>query len=77
MPQNPADRGSTDGSTDPYQEPPNSTVDDWLGQRVQRDEALADELIEESDGDLAEAERRFDERSEAKEWDETHVQDEK
>ncbi|MEZ5237004.1 MAG: hypothetical protein AB7O92_11230 [Acidimicrobiia bacterium] len=76
MPQNPADRAPTGESTDPYQEPPNSTVDDWLGQRVQRDEALADELIDESDGDLAEAERRFDEQSEAKEWDETHVQDE-
>jgi hypothetical protein len=34
-------------------------VDDWLGQRVQRDEELADRLVEEADGDERLAERRF------------------
>jgi hypothetical protein len=47
-------------SDDPYTEPPNSTVDDWLGQSVERDREVADRLVEQSDGDLDEAERRFD-----------------
>jgi hypothetical protein len=45
------------------QEPENSTVDDWLGQQVERDDELADELMEETGGDMEEAERRFEERS--------------
>ena len=49
--------------TDPIEEPPNSTVDDWMGQVEARDEALADRLVAESGGDLDEAERRFDEQS--------------
>jgi len=44
-------------------EPENSTVDDWIGQRVQRDEARAETIAGETD-DAAEAERRFDEVSE-------------
>lgn len=44
-------------------EPPNSTVDDWLGQQASEDEAEVDELLEETGGDVAEAERRFPERS--------------
>lgn len=44
-------------------EPANSTVDDWIGQRVQRDEARAEQIATETD-DPAEAERRFDEVSE-------------
>lgn len=44
-------------------EPPNSTVDDWLGQQASEDERLADELIDETEGDVDEAERRFAERS--------------
>jgi hypothetical protein len=40
-------------------EPPNSTVDDWLGQQVNRDEEEIDRLLDEADGDEAEAERRF------------------
>ncbi len=44
-------------------EPENSTVDDWIGQRVQRDEARAERIAEETDDD-AEAERRFDEVNE-------------
>jgi hypothetical protein len=40
-------------------EPPNSTVDDWLGQQAARDEEEVDDLLRETDGDVDEAERRF------------------
>ena len=43
----------------PYTEPPNSTVDDWHGQELAREEERAEELLEETGGDTAEAERRF------------------
>lgn len=59
---------------DEIREPDNSTVDDWLGQRVDRDEELAERLLEETGGDEEEAERRFDEESEADEWHDVHVQ---
>jgi hypothetical protein len=49
---------------DPIVEPPNSTVDDWIGQRVSRDEARADDLIEETHGDVDEAARRFEQQTE-------------
>lgn len=48
---------------DPHTEPKNSTVDDWMGQEVNDDMELADKLVDETEGDLAEAEQRFDERS--------------
>ena len=51
----------TDGEI--VREPPNSTVDDWLGQRVERDTELAEDLLEET-GDPEEAARRFDEQAE-------------
>jgi hypothetical protein len=44
-------------------EPENSTVDDWLGQQVARDEEVVEELLDETDGDVEEAERRFAGRS--------------
>ena len=44
-------------------EPENSTVDDWMGQRVQRDEERAEQIAAETD-DPAEAERKFDQVSE-------------
>ncbi|HEX8803005.1 MAG TPA: hypothetical protein VF743_02390 [Acidimicrobiales bacterium] len=44
-------------------EPPNSTVDDWLGQQVDADAELAEELLDETEGDPEEAERRFAERT--------------
>jgi hypothetical protein len=47
------------------EEPPNSTVDDWHGQKVADDMDLADELLEETEGDVEEAEEQFDERSAA------------
>jgi hypothetical protein len=55
-------------------EPENSTVDDWLGQRVGRDEERAERLLEQTGGDEAAAEERFDEQSEAEEWHRTHEQ---
>jgi hypothetical protein len=44
-------------------EPENSTVDDWTGQRVDRDTKLADEPLAET-GDHDEAAARFDEETE-------------
>ena len=41
------------------EEPPNSTVDDWLGQQVSQDEAEVDRLLDETGGDVEEAEERF------------------
>lgn len=48
-------------------EPDNSTVDDWFGQNVARDQDLADELVAEEGGDTAAAEDRFDEEAEGQE----------
>ena len=45
-------------------EPENSTVDDWLGQKVDRDRQLAEDLLAETGGDVEEAQRRFDEQRE-------------
>jgi hypothetical protein len=52
-----------EGRRDEIVEPPNSTVDDWLGQQVNADQEEVDELLEETGGDVEEAERRFPERS--------------
>lgn len=49
------------------EEPPNSTVDDWFGQNVARDQELADEIVEEEGGDSKAAERRFEDEAEGKE----------
>jgi hypothetical protein len=48
---------------DPHTEPENSTVNDWMGQEVNQDAELADQLVEESNGDLQEAEAKFESRS--------------
>jgi hypothetical protein len=45
------------------EEPPNSTVDDWLGQQVDEDAELVDDLLDETNGDTEEAERRFEQRT--------------
>ena len=47
---------------DVIEEPANSTVDDWLGQQVARDDALADEAMQEADGDTERAEEIFEQR---------------
>ncbi len=53
---------------DPVEEPKeDSTVDDWFGQNVARDQELADELVAEEGGDLEAAEDRFDEEAEGEE----------
>lgn len=44
-------------------EPPNSTVNDWHGQKVSDDEEMIDEVLEQTDGDVDAAEQAFDERS--------------
>jgi hypothetical protein len=54
--------------TDPeIREPDNSTVDDWFGQNVARDQDLADQLVEEEGGDEAAAEERFERDAEGQE----------
>ena len=58
---------------DPHTEPANSTVDDWMGQEVNKDMELADEVVDESGGDLAKAEEAFDERSAGAEPDAANV----
>jgi hypothetical protein len=47
------------------EEPPNSTVDDWMGQKVDRDTKLAEDLLEET-GDPEEAAERFEEEKEGR-----------
>jgi hypothetical protein len=42
------------------EEPPNSTVDDWLGQQVNEDQEQVDRLLEETGGDVEEAEERYE-----------------
>ena len=49
------------------QEPENSTVDDWFGQNVARDQELADRLVAEEGGDQEAAEERFEEEAEGEE----------
>ena len=50
-------------NSDPHTEPENSTVDDWMGQEVNADAELADKLVEESGGDMAAAEEKFEQQS--------------
>ena len=47
-------------STDPYQEPPNSTVDDWHGQVVDEAAERADDALQAGESP-EEAERRYTE----------------
>jgi hypothetical protein len=48
-------------------EPDNSTVDDWFGQNVARDQDLADALVAEEGGDQAAAADRFEDEAEGQE----------
>lgn len=52
---------------DEIKEPDNSTVDDWFGQNVARDQDLADELVAEEGGDTEAAEKRFEDEAQGKE----------
>jgi hypothetical protein len=44
-------------------EPPNSTVNDWHGQKVSDAEEMIDEVLEETGGDVDAARKAFEERS--------------
>jgi hypothetical protein len=60
---------------DPFLEPENSTVDDWLGQRVERDAELADRLVQDTGGDEQQAERLFEKISDEQElYEDAHDQ---
>jgi hypothetical protein len=50
-------------NSDPHTEPENSTVDDWMGQEVNKDAELADRLVEEAGGDEEAAEAKFEQQS--------------
>lgn len=50
-------------------EPANSTVDDWHGQKVADDMQMVDDVLAETGGDEAAAERAFEERSARKDPD--------
>ncbi len=52
---------------DEIEEPENSTVDDWFGQNVARDQDKADQLLAEEGGDAAAAEQRFEEEADGQE----------
>jgi hypothetical protein len=47
-------------------EPANSTVEDWMGQGIARDEEVAERAVAESDS-MEEAEARFDEEADGRE----------
>lgn len=49
------------------QEPENSTVDDWFGQNVARDQEVADQAMDEAGGDPEKAEKIYNERAEGEE----------
>jgi hypothetical protein len=57
------DERPADDQPGPYTEPPNSTVDDWHGQELAREEERADELLDEAGGDRTEARRRFEDEA--------------
>ena len=71
------DGAATPGAgSDVIREPDNSVVNDWLGQRVARDEDRAEEALAQAGGDEREAERMFDAAShEGDEYRSQHTQD--
>jgi hypothetical protein len=56
----------TEGGDETVVEPENSTVDDWFGQNVARDQDVADKAVAENDT-LEEAEAQFEEEAEGEE----------
>ena len=60
-------------NSDPHKEAENSTVEDWMGQEVNSDAELADKLVEESGGDMAAAEEKFEQQSAGAEPDAENV----
>ena len=61
----PTDESPTDAD-DVVEEPENSTVDDWFGQNVARDQEVADRVAKEADTP-EEAEARFEDEAEGEE----------
>lgn len=55
--------GNDRGDDGVIEEPENSTVDDWMGQSIARDEEVAERAAAESDSD-EEAEARFEREAE-------------
>ena len=54
-------------------EPDNSTVDDWFGQNVARDQEVADQAMADAGGDAEKAEELFEDRAEGEEtYDQGH-----
>ena len=49
---------------DPHQEPENSTVTDWHGQKVDRMMEKADDAMESAENDVTKAEEQFLEETE-------------
>ena len=68
--QDPTDRGADTGEGEDQEgvirEPENSTVDDWMGQSIARDEEVAERAVEEADS-MEEAQQIFDEEAEGEE----------
>jgi hypothetical protein len=62
--QQPSTEKQADWQPDQITEPPNSTVDDWIGQRVERDVERAEDALDAAGGDESEAERRFEQDTE-------------
>jgi hypothetical protein len=55
----PTGNGAVMTERDPHQEPENSTVDDWHGQKVDRMKDKADEAMESAENDVTKAEEQF------------------
>lgn len=65
------DETTSDTGTDgEVREPENSTVDDWMGQDIARDEEVAEKAVAESDS-MEEAEAKFEAEADGEE---THKQ---
>jgi hypothetical protein len=60
---------------DPFQEPPNSTVDDWFGQEADRDAKAAEQALAQAGGDPQKAEEIFEQARPAHESEQFSVPD--
>lgn len=60
------DETSDTGTEGEVREPENSTVEDWMGQSIARDEEVAEKAVAESDS-MEEAEARFEAEADGEE----------
>lgn len=60
------DETSDTGTQGEVQEPENSTVEDWMGQDIARDEEVAERAVAENDS-MADAEAQFEAEADGKE----------